>query len=275
MSKNIADLYEEVMNEAAAEKTASAATFDRGFFEKVASGEEDAVEALNSFIEEARAEGHGDDEIEAAIAEAMSDAGVDDDEEDGEDDGEDDGDFEMAKSAAYSEGAEEAYAHVMEKAAAFGVTEDDILEYHLGLAKGQGYAETRQALEEVVEKIAAAKGAGAGDFAGKIKDILLAKRMRHGMANMKAGKKVQEAGEKLIAKSKSPQMLTGGAGDAMKALKGELGGKRIAAGKAQQEIGRADRNKGALQTGAAYAGLGAAVGSAAYGGKKMYDRRSK
>lgn len=177
MSKNIADLYNEVMSQAATEKTASApenkdgAVFDRSFFEKVASGDEEAVGALNAFIDGARGEGYNDEQIETAIGEAMNEAGVDGAElaagEPTADQPQDD--FEMAKAAAYNEGVEEAFTHVMESeiVKTAGLTEQDLMQYELGLAKGQGYAETRAALEAVVEKIAAAKVADLNKLAEK------------------------------------------------------------------------------------------------------------
>ena len=187
MSKNIADLYNEVMSsQAATEKTASAtqpegAVFDRGFFEKVASGDEESVGALNAFIDEARGEGYNDEQIETAIGEAMNEAGVDGAEVAGAEQASDDG-FEMAKSAAYAEGCEEAFAHVMDSeiVKTAGLTEQDLMEYELGLAKGQGYAETRAALESVVEKIAAGKVEALKAGLGKAKNTLVAGAKRYG-----------------------------------------------------------------------------------------------
>jgi hypothetical protein len=106
----------------------------------------------------------------------MSEAGVDTAAAAGETD-----DFEMAKSAAFAEGVEEAIAHVMgsEIVKTAGVTEDDLMNYELGLAKGQGYAETRMALEAIVEKIAAEKTA-----AKKMPTGLLSK-IRSGVVGMR------------------------------------------------------------------------------------------
>ncbi len=160
---DIANLYNEVMNQAEAEKTASdmseGPAFDKTFFEKVANGEEDAVEALNSFIDDARSEGYSDEQIEEAIGESMSEAGIIESEDEGEgaDDGEDE--FELHKAAAYAEGATKAVEDVLETemAKTAGVTAEDFMEYEVGMAYGQGYAETRRAAEEIVTKIAAAK----------------------------------------------------------------------------------------------------------------------
>lgn len=248
MSKNIADLYNEVMSSQAAEKTAAdvsaaeGAVFDRSFFEKVASGDEDAVGALNSFIDEARAEGHSDEEIESAIGQAMADAGIDD--EDGEESADDaDDDFENAKMASYQEGAAEAFAHVMgsEAVKTAGITEADLVQYHLGLAKGQGYAETRQALEEVVEKIAAAKVAKLSDIAGKAKNAITS----------------------ALSEAKSPRATWNTA-------------KELADAAGMKGMSRAAHMAKAMAPAAAVYGAGAAgAGGAAYGAKKMYDKRKK
>jgi hypothetical protein len=159
---DIANLYNEVMNQAEAEKTASdmseGPAFDKTFFEKVANGEEDAVEALNAFIDDARSEGYSDDQIEEAIGESMSDAGII--ESEGSDDGQEgESEFELQKAAAYAEGATKAVEDVLETemAKTAGVTAEDFMEYEVGMAYGQGYAETRRAAEEIVTKIAAAK----------------------------------------------------------------------------------------------------------------------
>lgn len=159
---DIANLYNEVMNQAEAEKTASdmseGPAFDKTFFEKVANGEEEAVEALNSFIDEARSEGYSDDQIEEAIGESMSDAGII--ESEASDDGEDgESEFELHKAAAYAEGATKAVEDVLDTdmAKTAGVTAEDFMEYEVGMAYGQGYAETRRAAEEIVIKIASAK----------------------------------------------------------------------------------------------------------------------
>jgi hypothetical protein len=165
---DISKLYEEVMSGTEVEKTASdmnadgGPVFDRNFFEKVASGDEDAVGTLSEFIAEAQAEGHSDEEIEEAIAEAMADVGVED--AGVEDAG--DSEFELRKAAAYAEGAEKAFADSLTSrlAKTAGVTADDLLEYELGQAYGVGYAEARQAIDAAIEKIAEAKQAALVDF---------------------------------------------------------------------------------------------------------------
>ncbi len=251
MSKNIADLYNEVMSQAATEKTASDASgvvFDRSFFEKVASGDEDSVGALNAFIDEARGEGYNDEQIESAIDEAMSEAGVGDDDDTGT--GVDEDEFEMAKSAAYAEGVEEAFAHVMESdiVKTAGLTEQDLMEYQLGLAKGQGYAETRAALESVVEKIAEGKMEALKSMAGKAKDSVMSAGKRYGQ--MMAG------GDMALGVGKA------GSRPGNRALIENL----RAGGKGRSE---------ALKSLGARAGTAAVAGGAAYGAKKMYDRKQK
>jgi hypothetical protein len=251
MSKNIADLYNEVMSQAATEKTASDASgvvFDRSFFEKVASGDEDSVGALNAFIDEARGEGYNDEQIESAIDEAMSEAGVGDDDDTGTDSDIDEDEFEMAKSAAYAEGVEEAFAHVMESdiVKTAGLTEQDLMEYQLGLAKGQGYAETRAALESVVEKIAAGKMEALKSMAGKAKDSV-----------MSAGKYVGEG-------FGNARALAGKEGrDIYKGLK--------AGGSRDKETAKRIRNTALTSTGLMAGGLAAG----GLGAKMMYDRKKK
>ena len=156
---DIAKLYEEVMSsgtdKTAADINADAGpAFDATFFQKVASGEEEAVQALSEFIEEAKAEGHSEDEIEEAIGEAMVEAGVETKEA-----AENEDEYEVQKAAAYAEGASKAIEDVLDSdlAKTAGVTVDDLVEYELGGFYGTGYAETRKTAEEVVTKIAAAK----------------------------------------------------------------------------------------------------------------------
>ena len=259
MSKNIADLYNEVMSQAETEKTASDASgvvFDRSFFEKVASGDEDSVGALNAFIDEARGEGYNDEQIESAIDEAMSEAGVGDD--DGTDSDIDEDEFEMAKSAAYADGVEEAFAHVMQSdiVKTAGLTEQDLMEYQLGLAKGQGYAETRAALESVVEKIAEGKIAALSDYAKRAKDSVMSAGKRGkdllGARNVRANVK-EMAGEGATMGKKIKtygDILRGNAGNAQMTSEARksLGAQALAAG---------------------------GVAGGAYGAKKMYDRKQK
>jgi hypothetical protein len=244
MSKNIADLYNEVMSHQAAEKTAadvsaaegSSVSFDRDFFEKVASGDEEAVDALNAFIEEARAEGHSDEDIESAIGEAMADAGISDDEESADD-------FEAEKVAAYNEGAARALADVLDGdlAKTAGVTEQDLADYYLGVSHGLGYAETRSELESVVEKIASAKASGISEMASKAKNAITS----------------------AFREAASPRETYRAA--------------RAAADSAKMEgMQRAGHMAKALAPAAAVYGTGAAaLGGAGYGAKKLMDKRKK
>lgn len=154
----IAKLYDDVM---AAEHNKTAAANDEGpeftreFFEKVASGDQDAAAEMNQFIETARADGHSDDVIEAAITEAMNDVGASD-EPGPQDSVEEIDEFEQAKAAAYYEGVEEAVADVLgsDLAKEAGITEQHLIDYELGAHKAVGYAETRKELDERVQKIA-------------------------------------------------------------------------------------------------------------------------
>ena len=166
----IAKLYNDVMAGVEAEKLAAdhnaedvahdineegGVEIDAEFFHKVANGDEEAVEVMNNFIEEARAEGASDEEIEEAINEAMGDAEGGEDQEVYEEVDE----LEVQKAAAYYEGAETAVFDALdsELAKVAGVTIDDLVEYELGSHYGTGYAETRSELDAVIEKIATVK----------------------------------------------------------------------------------------------------------------------
>lgn len=169
---DIAKLYDEVM--AGVEKTASDTSaqggqaFDRNFFEKVASGDDDAVETMNAFIEEARAEGYDDGAIESAVAAAMSDSGMSDEEIYG-DDAQGDDDYESEKVAMYHGGCQQAIEDVLEKAASYGIGPENFAEYDMGVAYGEGYGVTRQEMEEALFKIASATGATAEKAPGALK----------------------------------------------------------------------------------------------------------
>lgn len=167
---DIAALYEEVMAGAAeTEKVASDVNDDAGpefgpeFFEKVAAGDEASVTVLNDFIENAKAEGHSEEEIESAILQVMEDAGVEGGEEaaDGTYGGEAEeaDEFEQQKAAAFMEGAEKAMTDALESdfAKEAGVSLDDLLEFELGGQYGEGYAQTRAVLDNAILKIAEAK----------------------------------------------------------------------------------------------------------------------
>lgn len=253
----IAELYSQVMAGEEAEKVASAATdvaddggpeFDRAFFEKVASGDEEAVAVINQFIEESRAEGHSDEEIEGAIAEALQAAGVEDEPEATETETEtaaaaeiEEDEDDVEKAAAYIAGAEKALEDVLESdlAKEAGVTLEEIEEYMLGGFYGSGYAEARRELDEVVEKIAAHKkeagkvGDAARAVGGKAKELAGKLMSKAKGAGATAADKVKAGG------NRAKELLTGsnlgatGLGTATPAGKAEARkvlGARVAAG---------------------------------------------
>lgn len=162
--ESIAQLYKDVMD-GVVEKTAAdtgadaGPEFDQTFFQKVASGDEESVNALNGFIEESRAAGHSDEEIESAVDEAMQATGY----EEGHAAVEDTTDeYEGAKQAAYDEGMQKALEDSLESdlAKEGSVSADDLVDFDLGSNYGEGYVEGRSMFDEAVEKIAGKKKAG-------------------------------------------------------------------------------------------------------------------
>jgi hypothetical protein len=242
---DIAKLYEEVMS-SDVEKTAAdmgyaqGATFDADFFEKVASGDEDAVGELNSFVEEARAAGHSDDAIEAAIGEAAASAGVVD--VNGNPEGQDE--YELAKHAAYYEGAEKAVEDVLfsDFAKEAGVTAEDVANFELGGLYGQGYSEARADIEDIVTKIAQAKAYEAEKTAG-------------------IGEKLKDAGRRYMT------LLKGGE----KGTVGAMAGKRAA----NSRQGFKDMRKEHLMSQGTRAGTAAGVGAAGYGGYRAATHKRR
>lgn len=173
---DIATLYDQVMNDANLDKVASDnSDFDFGpdFFQKLASGDEEATSTIESFIEEARAQGASDEDIEAAINEAAEAAGIDPDADPS--DMIDDDDYEQAKAAAWMQGSAQAVADALESdlAKEAGVTLDEVLDFELGGFFAEGYAETRAAADEIVEKIAMYKQAkkGGASLGKKLMDM--------------------------------------------------------------------------------------------------------
>lgn len=241
----IAKLYDEIMSGEEIEKVASDTTadsgpeFDRTFFEKVAAGDEESVGAVNAFIDEARAEGHSDEEIEEAIGEAMQAAGYDEDYGDLEDD-----EFEVAKVSAYLEGSEQAVVDVLESdmAKEAGVTAEDLIEFELGGHFGAGYAETRAEAEEALAKIAAAKG--------------------------KVGKKVRALGKNLMEKLRAGPVAAH-EGLTRKFLPKNV--MKLSPQKQQLAMQRARR----MATGVMGAGVGAAGAGLGYGAYRMARGRNK
>lgn len=271
---DIAKLYDDVMNNAQEKTAADAAAndvaedtgpeFNAEFFDKVASGDEESAGILNSFIEQAREEGHSDEEIESAIADAMKAAGVEasDEQADGVDndqgesvEDEEIDEFEQAKAAAYMEGVNQALADVLESdlAKEAGVTAEDLIDYELGGVYAQGYAESRMAYDEVVEKIAThKKEAGAK------------------MDAAKAGAKKLMQGAKEVAGKGAAKAKAGGARYKQLMTGSNLGatglGTATPAGKAEARKILATR----LGTGAVGAGT---LGGAGYGVHKMRKKK--
>ena len=142
----IAKLYEQVMAEQPATQGNEPA-FDGEFFAKVASGDDESLQALNEVIDEARANGASDDQIEAALAEAVEASGYEDA---GTEGGEDE--FEVEKQSAYAEGSAQAIEDMLgsDLAKTAGITAQDLMEYELGTHYGAGYAQTRQELEDAM-----------------------------------------------------------------------------------------------------------------------------
>ena len=196
---DIAALYEEVMAGAAeTEKVASDVNDDTGpefgpeFFEKVAAGDEASVTVLNDFIENAKAEGHSEEEIESAIVQVMDDAGIelgDDEGEEGDYVDDEASEFEQQKAAAFLEGAEKAIEDAMDSdfAKEAGVSMDDLAEFELGGQYGEGYAQTRSMVDNAILKIAEAKE--LEKEAGKIGDLAskLTGKLKSGYGKAKGG----------------------------------------------------------------------------------------
>lgn len=186
---DINQMYRDLKAKSEAEKTASAAednnateseagelVLDADFFMKVASGDEASLAALEGLTKEAMEQGFDEAQINQSLLEAAEAAGVDFDQLDKiaegetvEDEGEEDP-LEMAKVAAYCEGADKAVADALESEMAkeAGVTAEDLEQYELGLAYGAGYYEKRAELDAAIEKIAGAKLDRMRAFAGRI-----------------------------------------------------------------------------------------------------------
>jgi hypothetical protein len=260
---DIAKLYSDVMAGVEAEKTAAASDmndengidFDRDFFEKVASGDEDATAVINEFIEEARSEGASDEDIESAIAEAMETAGIDENGDAVEPEVEDE--YEQSKAAAYLEGSDQAVTDVLDSdfAKEAGVTADDLLDYELGGIYGAGYAETREIVDEVVTKIAEHK-----------KEAKKGKGVKKG---------AQALAKKLMGKAKAAGTAVKGApGAAHGALSKKYLPKnvmRLGGAKQQKAVERAGR----MATGTMAAGGAAGLGAAGYGASRMAKKDKK
>lgn len=200
---NVAQMYEDLRAQQGQEKVASEEqdaqaqaeaqelVMDADYFSKLASGDEDVTAHLQGVIKEASDQGFSDEEIDQSISELAAEAGVDLDQLFGEVEGEfeaegaekvaEEDDFEMQKVASFNEGAAQAIEDILENNELIkegSVTGEDIAEYYLGQAFGEGYFSQRQEMEEAIEKIAAAKkkdklkkrmmyaGGGAAGLAG-------------------------------------------------------------------------------------------------------------
>ena len=161
----------------AADQTGEAVVMDADYFSKLVSGEDDYVAHLEGVVKEAADAGYTEDQINDSISELAADAGVDLDElfadagtkvaEDGTLvpadealEGEIVDEFEMQKIASFNEGGNRAIEDIFESSDLIKegeVTAEDLGEYYLGQAYGQGYYEKRAELEDAIEKIAMAK----------------------------------------------------------------------------------------------------------------------
>jgi len=248
---DIAEMYEKVMNgiDEDLEKTASEEVeLNNSFLEKVASGDEEAVSQFNQLIEEARSQGASDEQIEAVIEEAMSEKTASEN------------DFEAQKIAAYEEGLNKAFADALQSdmAKEAGVTEQDLMEYDLGTAYGQGYAEGRAMVDDAIEKIAKSKAKVTEEVA----EGLLDKLRRKGTEVKEKGMKMHEdLSEKLAPKTTPAAEAAGLSRAEAKQLK-----------KMREEGLAKGRRRANVLLGTA--GLGAA-GLGTYGGIKGYQALKK
>jgi len=211
---DIRELYNDVVQDG--EKTASAADtkteteaaetekeagfeINSDFFEKVASGSPAETQYLDTLINEARAEGASDEDIEGILSEAIENstktASAESEETETEtgdtENVETEDDFETQKLAAYEQGVEKAIADALESETAktAGVTFEDLAQAELGKIYGQGYADTMPVAKETIEKIAEIKMAkGAMGLVRKLKGM---------------GPKAKAMGKDLAAKMKS------------------------------------------------------------------------
>lgn len=285
MKSEISELYDEIMAgeqnpEASAEteKTAGDASaddgplFDATFFEKVAAGEDESVDTLNQFIEEARGEGYDDDQIEEAIGEAMQAAGygeageapaaVEEPETD---------EYEQAKMSAYIEGSEKALEDMLnsDMAKAAGITAEDVVEYELGNCFGAGYFETRQELDEDLAKIAEAKKeTGAQALVAKIAEKKKGKGMSPAAAGALGAAGVGAAGGAAYGGHKGYKALkaVGGGESAMAGAKGVGGALRERMG---EILGKKGKQYATMGGRARAHGLSALAAKAAKAAKKV------
>jgi hypothetical protein len=128
--------------------------FDGNFWEKVASGDEEANTELGAFIDDARENGYDDEQIAAALDDAMYEGAAIGDEPINE--------LEEAKHAAWNDGFEQAIAESLELAKQAGIEVDvsELADYDRGTSYGDGFAQGRLYADEAIEKIAEVKEAG-------------------------------------------------------------------------------------------------------------------
>ena len=158
--------------------TGTGSGLDHEFFNKIASNDPEALQALQGYVEARTAEGATPDdisaEISAAEAEAMGGTDYVDSGEgsvyySGQDAG--DGEFEMAKAAAEAEAIEKAISDELESnslAKVAGVDRAAVEQYLLGESAGEAYYHARRATAEIVEKIASQVVASDDDVAAAI-----------------------------------------------------------------------------------------------------------
>ena len=149
--------------------------FNQDFFEAIENEVPEQVEKLAYFIDAARGNGMSDDEIEQTIGQlqeqaklASVDGGVAADAGDAA--VPDDDDFEQKLASAYLEGSERAVSDFLASdfAKQANITEDSVVDFEVGRAKGFGYAETMNELRAMGEKIAQVTAPGPDDAAAAI-----------------------------------------------------------------------------------------------------------
>jgi hypothetical protein len=186
-NQSIQDIYNAVLGDDEVDKVAADLNagavdpnldfeFTTEFFDSIEQEDPESVEKLAHFIDAARGQGMDDKEIEQTIDDLQKQASaVDPDADpavdpDAATDDAADGDFEQKLAGAYMEGSESAVADYLQSefAKQAGITEDSIVDYEVGRAKGFGYAETMNELREMGDKIAQVTAPGPDDAAAAI-----------------------------------------------------------------------------------------------------------
>lgn len=251
MSSEIGQLYDAVMagemDKVAGDAGADeGAQFDSSFWEKVASGNEEANEEVGAFIDDAREAGYDDDQIAAALDETM-----------GEEAGDPPADFDEVKHASWNEGFDFAITEALDLAKEGGLEVDveDLSEYDRGGAYGQGYAEGRQYVDEAIEKIAEVKEGGMRT------QLVKALGRQAGGDVARAGRYV---GHQVARGGKAVGRGASGVGHALAGGRGAKGWRERALG-AKGQMGKVWGARGAVAGGA---GAAALVASRRKKGKK-------